>query len=150
MPFFRFLRMLPLLLMGIIVIPAFAEKIPAGTETQAAKPPHFYTVTYFHGSFRCSTCQRLETFSAQAINTGFTNELKDGTMVWRTINVDEPENRHYNTDYQLYTKSLIISEIRDGKEVRWKNLEKVWNFVRNETEFNRYVTTEIKSWMGQK
>lgn len=145
-----FLQILFLLLMAGFVIPAFAANTAAGTKTQAAEPLHYYTVTYFHGSFRCSTCQRIETFSEQAINKNFTNELKNGTMVWRTVNVEEPENRHYNTDYQLHTRSLIISEIRDGKEMRWKNLEKVWNFVRNEAAFDQYVSSEIKAWVGQK
>ena len=142
-----YLRIWPLLLMLVFVIPAFAAKTAQGSEAQASKPSHYFTATYFHGNFRCPTCHRIETLSEAAVASNFANELKSGELVWRAVNVDEPENRHYNTDYQLYTKSLIISEIKDGKEVRWKNLEKVWNFVRNEQQFDQYVSSEIKAWM---
>ncbi|MDO9264459.1 MAG: nitrophenyl compound nitroreductase subunit ArsF family protein, partial [Desulfosalsimonadaceae bacterium] len=79
----------------------------------------------------------------------FENELKTGKLVFRVINVDESANEHYNTDYQLYTKSLIVSDVKDGKEVRWKNLEKIWEFVRDEEQFDKYVHAEIKDWLKE-
>jgi hypothetical protein len=87
--------------------------------------------------------------SADAIRSNFSEALKNGTLVWRVINVDEPGNQHYNKDYQLYTKSLIISEVKDGKEIRWKNLEKVWTFVRDDQKFEQYVTSEIHDWLKE-
>jgi hypothetical protein len=138
---------LPLML--LFLFPGFSPRKADGSETRSATPSHYFTATYFHGSFRCATCQQIETLSAKAINNNFANELKTGSLVWGTVNVDEPDNRHFVKDYQLYTRSLIITEIRDEKEVRWKNLEKVWGLVRNEEEFNRYVSSEIRSWMGQ-
>ncbi|MDX9786055.1 MAG: nitrophenyl compound nitroreductase subunit ArsF family protein [Desulfobacterales bacterium] len=138
-----------ILFMLIFVMPAFMAASAEGAETPSATPAHYYTATYFHGSFRCGTCQRIETLSEKAITNHFAQELKSGALVWRAVNVDEPENQHYVKDYSLFTKSLIISEVKDGKEIRWKNLEKVWNFVRNEDKFDEYVLSEVKAWMGQ-
>jgi hypothetical protein len=87
--------------------------------------------------------------SEQAVSLNFEEALKSGKVTWRVINVDEPENKHYNDDYQLYTKSLIISEVKDGKEVRWKNLEKVWQYVRDEEKFDAYVKDEIAGWLKE-
>ena len=143
-----YLRILTILFMFVFVVPAFAVESADGTGAQNTTNPHNFIATYFHTTLRCPTCHRIETLSAEAIKGTFANELKNGTLVWRTINVDESENRHYNTDYQLYTKSLIISEIKDGKEIRWKNLEKIWHFVRDEDAFRKYVTTEIKAWIA--
>ncbi len=70
-------------------------------------------------------------------------------LIIRVINVDEPENKHYNDDYQLYTKSLIISEMKDGKEERWKNLEKIWVLVRDDEKFDAYVKDEITDWLKE-
>ncbi|MFZ2634022.1 MAG: nitrophenyl compound nitroreductase subunit ArsF family protein [Desulfosalsimonadaceae bacterium] len=115
--------------------------------TEIQKPVHAIVVTYFHTTMRCPTCHKIEELSTLAVKSHFEKELSTGKVVWRVINVDEPENAHYNKDYQLYTKSLIVSEVKDGKEVRWKNLEKIWEFVRDEEEFDKYVHTEIADWL---
>lgn len=122
-----------------------AENAPA----EIPKPSHYLVATYFHNTFRCPTCHKIEELSADAIRSNFSEALKNGTLVWRVINVDEPGNQHYNKDYQLYTKSLIISEVKDGKEIRWKNLEKVWTFVRDDQKFEQYVTSEIHDWLKE-
>ncbi|MBC2714805.1 MAG: hypothetical protein HF978_05780 [Desulfobacteraceae bacterium] len=121
----------------------------ASEEAVAEKPTHYIVATYFHTTARCSTCHKIEELSSQAVNLNFENELKSGKVVWRAINVDEPENKHYNKDYQLYTKSLIISEVKDGKEIQWKNLEKIWTYVRDEEKFDAYVKDEIKDWIEE-
>ena len=37
----------------------------------------------------------------------------------------------------------IISKNKNGKE-QWENLDKIWLKVRNEKEFKKYITGEIK------
>jgi hypothetical protein len=137
-----------ILLMAVSIMPTVAAAAQTGgTATEIPKPSHYVAATYFHNTFRCPTCHKIEELSAAAIRNNFANELKSGALLWRVINVDEPANQHYNTDYQLYTKSLIIAEIKDGKEVRWKNLEKVWTYVRDDAQFEHYVQSEIKDWI---
>ena len=138
--------------MVMMTVPAFSADSANAVKKEtvkkdAPKPAHSIVVTYFHTTMRCPTCHKIEELSTQAVKFHFENELKSGKVVWRVINVDEPENAHYNKDYQLYTKSLIVSEVKDGKEVRWKNLEKIWEFVRDEEQFDKYVHTEIKDWL---
>jgi len=126
--------------------------VSAAEDATASKPPkpaHSIVVTYFHTTMRCPTCHKIEELSAKAVKSHFEKELSTGKVVWRVINVDEPENDHYNKDYQLYTKSLIVSEVKDGKEVRWKNLEKIWVLVREEKEFDKYVQDEIADWLRE-
>lgn len=56
-------------------------------------------------------------------------------------------NEHFVNDYQLYTKSLILSLVKDGKEVKSKNLDKIWQLARNKQKFIDYVTGEINGFM---
>ena len=142
--------------LAFFILVIFATALPGGAAEEAGKaaaeipkPAQYLVATYFHTTARCPTCHTIEELSAQAVNLNFENELKTGKVVWRVINVDEPENKHYNDDYQLYTKSLIISEMKDGKELRWKNLEKVWHYVRDEEKFDAYVKDEIADWLKE-
>jgi hypothetical protein len=104
-------------------------------------------VTYYHTTSRCPTCRRLEEYSRETVERGFTGEIAEGTVLFRTINVDKPENKHFLNDYKLYTKSLIVSQTQNGKEVRWKNLPDIWKHVHNRERFEEYVKGEIEAYL---
>ena len=104
---------------------------------------------YFHGNFRCPTCHKLEQYSKEAIEENFKDEISKGTLEFKTINVEKKGNRHFINDYQLYTRQLVISEVEDGKETRYKNLEKIWEYVRDKEKFFNYVTSEIQTYFKE-
>ncbi|MFC1589914.1 nitrophenyl compound nitroreductase subunit ArsF family protein [Candidatus Omnitrophota bacterium] len=102
---------------------------------------------YFHGDLRCLTCNKMEQYTKEAIDRDFEEEVAEGTVVFKAINVEEEENRHFTDEYQLYTKTLIISQVEDGKEVRYKNLNKIWEYVMDKERFSDYVTGEINDYL---
>lgn len=98
---------------------------------------------YFHGDVRCPTCLLIEKLSHDAITKNFAKQLQAGNLEWKVINVDTPRNSHLIKDYHLYTKSLIIATLKNNKQVSWKNLEKVWEYVHDANKFYAYVQTEV-------
>ena len=58
---------------------------------------------YFHGTFRCSTCRTIEKYSKEALEYYFSKKLKNGTLEFKPLNVEDAENRHYVQDYQLFS-----------------------------------------------
>jgi hypothetical protein len=102
---------------------------------------------YFHATVRCQTCRTIEAYSKEAIEKGFPAELKKGTIEWRLVNVQLPENRHYIQDYRLFTRSLVLVKVRDGKQVEWRNLEKVWDLVGDKNKFEKYVQTNVREYL---
>ncbi len=104
---------------------------------------------YFHGTFRCTTCRTIEKYSKEAIEHYFANELKNGTLEFKSLNVEEAENRHYIQDYQLFSRSLVISLVKQDKEVTWKNLTDVWKLVRDKDKFFQYVKDEAEKFLKE-
>ena len=102
-------------------------------------------VYYFHTNFRCHSCITIEKLTRQAVNEGFADQLKNGRIEFKEINVEETGNEHFADDYKLYTKSVILSDMKSGKEASWKNLDKVWTLLRDEQKFINYVQTEVKA-----
>ncbi|NWG12925.1 MAG: hypothetical protein HXY20_05245 [Acidobacteria bacterium] len=133
--------------------PAPAEAAPAGNVTVRSDAPERparsrkIVAYYFHVTYRCPTCQTIEALSEEALRLGFADALKDGTLEWHPVNVQLPENRHFIQDYQLFTKSLIIARMKDGRQVEWKNLEKVWELVWNRQAFLAYVQDEVRAFL---
>jgi hypothetical protein len=105
---------------------------------------------YFHGSFRCITCTNMEKFTREAIDTNFKDAVASGKLEFKVINVEEQGNEHFVDDYKLYTKTLILSLVKDGKEVKPKNLDKIWELARNKKKFIEYVTIEVSTFMKDK
>lgn len=101
------------------------------------------TAYYFHGSVRCPTCRALEQYSKEAIETNFKDALASGKLEFKVVNVEDEGNEHFVKEYQLYTKSLILSFVKEGKETQWKNLGKIWEYVGNKQRFIDYVKSEV-------
>ena len=102
---------------------------------------------YFNGNFRCGKCKKIEQYSQEAITKYFGKELKNGSLRFTVLNTDLPENKHFIQDYQLVTRSLVIVEFKDGKQVRWNNLGGVWQCVSSKETFLSYVQTEIQKYL---
>jgi len=102
-------------------------------------------VYYFHGNMRCRTCYNLENYAKIVVESDFQDAIKSGKLEWKTVNVETPGNEHFSYDYKLYTKSVIVSTLQDGKEVSWKNLDQIWQLIHNEPEYNEYIKREVKA-----
>jgi hypothetical protein len=99
---------------------------------------------YFHGTVRCTTCRTIEAFAREAIENGFPEVLKSGNLEFKPVNIDESGNEHFVNDYQLTTRTLVLARYKDGKEVEWKALEKVWQLVNDKVAFLDYVQNETR------
>jgi len=131
----------------LFVILAAVAAISASTAFAADNNSAKVTVYYFHGSFRCVTCTNMEKYSKEAIEANFKEGLASGKLEFKVVNVEERGNEHFVNDYKLYTKSLILSMVKDGKEVKHKNLDKIWELARNKQKFIEYVTAEVSAFM---
>jgi hypothetical protein len=115
---------------------------PLAQAVEDAKGAHVI-VYYFHGTMRCPTCHKLEQYSRETIEANFKDTLASGKLEFKVVNVEDKGNEHYGKDYQLYTKSLILSLLKDGKETKWINLNKIWEYVGNKERFIDYVKSGV-------
>ncbi|MDD5195266.1 MAG: nitrophenyl compound nitroreductase subunit ArsF family protein [Candidatus Omnitrophica bacterium] len=113
----------------------------------ANNQPEKIIAYYFHGSFRCATCINMEKYSREAIDVNFKNDFASGKLEFKAVNLDEQGNEHFVEDYNLYTKSLILSLVKDGREIKSKNLDKIWEYAHNKQKFIDYVTGELNEFM---
>lgn len=104
-------------------------------------------VYYFHRTARCPTCLSMETWTSQTVakaNSGKSSPK----LAWSAVNLDEPANAHFADDFQLTFGTVVVAENRAGQAVRWKNLEKVWEFSADETTYQQYLDSEFGPFFG--
>ena len=61
-------------------------------QTQPQEQKDRVEVLYFHSKQRCATCMAIEKNAKEAVEAEFADELKNGTLVFRTIDISEPKN----------------------------------------------------------
>lgn len=137
---------------AVLVLGALVAVSPVGADETAgevAVPADGVVAFYFHGNVRCATCRKIETYADEAIHTGYTKALEDGTLTWSVVNIDETENKHFVEDFQLVTRSVVLAEYRNGELVRHKNLDKVWQLVRSQEDFVEYIQDETGTFIEE-
>ena len=118
----------------------------AATEDNAAGQK--VVAYYFHGNVRCITCRTIEAYATEAIETGFPEQVKDGRLEWRVVNVEDPGNGHFIKDFELTTRSVVLVRLAAGKQQDWTNLQRVWELVRGEKgAFLQYIQDETRAYL---
>jgi hypothetical protein len=107
-------------------------------------------VTYFHATQRCQGCMTIEELTEGTMKDYFAKELKDSSMTYSSIDFLDPKNEHFQDDYKFEVQTLIISKKVNGKEVKWKNLEKIWDLYSNPTNYTKYLESEIRKMQKSK
>jgi len=104
-------------------------------------------VYYFHGTMRCPTCLRMERYAREAVEQNLGAEIDAGLVEWHSVNYDEPANEHFLKEYGLTASALVIvSQAQSGAD-SWRNLDRIWGLVSDETAFRAYVVEEVTAMM---
>jgi hypothetical protein len=140
-----------LLLCGVVSVRAQTGDGTSVVDTSSTSggENHKVIVYYLYFMPRCETCLNMEAYSKEAVETGFANDLKQGTVEWHSYNTDKEEYKHFWDDFKLETKSLVMVDMQDGKQVRWKNCEKIWDLVGVKPDFLKYVQDEVHSYLAK-
>ena len=71
-------------------------------------------VLYFHNAKRCATCIAIENGTKGLLESTFSQQLQDSTIIFRTISIQD--NEDLCAKYQISWSSLILVDHEDGKE----------------------------------
>jgi len=99
---------------------------------------------YFSQGKECSTCDKLESYSHETLHTYFKDDIEAQSMAWRKVDLDDPEHEHFVTDFDLFSKSIVLVEYRDGEQIRWNNLTEIWDRVFEKKGFLEYIRAETQ------
>jgi hypothetical protein len=73
----------------------------------------------------------------------FQNEIKEGKVEFREINVDLPENKEIAQKFEATGSSIFINTIIDGVD-NIKEETQPWRLLSNQQTFSDYLTKKVK------
>ena len=131
---------------NLVVMTAVLVATIVGSVAQAADAPKDRVVAmYFHRTERCPTCQKMGSYSEEAVKTAFAEELKKGQVAFHFIDFQDEKNARYTKAYDISGPALIVAKIANNKVASYRNLEDIWNKVDDKLEFLRYVQENVKA-----
>lgn len=94
-----------------------------------------FTAVYFHAAHRCPTCRKIESFSHEAL----TPEIEAGKIAWQIADYTSDANATLVDQFKVFTSTVVLVEVKDGKVACWKNLEEVWNHTSDQADFTAFI-----------
>lgn len=104
-------------------------------------------VYYFHRTARCYSCNTAGEYVSETITEYFSDQVKNGIIDFREINVDLSENKEIARKFQATGSSLFINKIVNGKD----NIEQdanIWRLLNSEARFKDYLKNKIESYLA--
>ena len=89
-----------------------SEKV---TENTAESSTADIEVIYFFGKQRCSTCVAMEKFAKEAVDSAFSEQSKDGTIIFKTVDITTPEGERLADRFEVTSSSLYIVDNNPNK-----------------------------------
>lgn len=105
---------------------------------------------YFHAKQRCYTCNTLEKYAKEALESNFPEEMSNKTLAFQSVDVTEPANQHYIQDYQLSAQAVVLQKVKNGEVVASKKLDKIWELVRDEAAYKAYIKDSTQEFLKEK
>jgi hypothetical protein len=122
----------------------------ATSVVQAADAPKDRVVAmYFHRTERCPTCQKMGSYSEEAVKTAFAEETKKGQVAFHFIDFEDTKNARYTKAYNISGPALIVAKIADNKVASYKDLDEIWTKVRDKAAFVQYVQENVKAGLAK-
>lgn len=106
------------------------------------------TAYYFHNTARCVTCLAIEAQAKKVVEERFEKEVQSGQLAFLSVNMEEPGNAHFTSDFELVSQSLVLVENSELGPARWTVLGRVWELIGNDSAFAEYVETETRAFVA--
>lgn len=116
------------------------------SETNSSISKQNYIEVYcFHGTRQCETCKNMKANTKTTLNTYFASQLKDSSVIFKIIDVDDIKNEKIAEKFQATGTALMINKVVDGKDsiMDWSDF--AFEKANNEAEFITELRTKLQS-----
>lgn len=105
-------------------------------------------VYYFHLTNRCKTCLSIESTTKKVLEQYFKTQLNDRVIIFKTFNIDLPENKAISEKYQAYGATFALAPVVSGKEAGTEDLTNfAFSKIHNEEEYITGLKAKIEEFV---
>ena len=106
-------------------------------------------VYYFHRKFRCQSCEVLESTLQNTMQVTYADHFGAGRLAMCVVNLDDPVNRHYFEQFEIFSNSVVIVEKKEGNVLRFKTVESIWDVSEDRDAISQLLQTEVAGFLPE-
>jgi hypothetical protein len=100
-------------------------------------------ILQFHRTQRCKFCVNMENHTNETLNTYFRNDLQNNNIAFRTVDMQLSRYKSFITKYGLFTSTLVLVDVIEGKESRRKIVTEAWHLTNKKQKFIDMLRSEL-------
>ena len=106
---------------------------------------NYVEIYCFHGTRQCETCKNMKANTKTTLDTYFASQLKDSSVIFKIIDVDDIKNEKIAEKYQATGTALMINKVVNGKDsiMDWSDF--AFEKANNEAEYIPELRTKLQS-----
>jgi cytochrome c-type biogenesis protein len=101
-------------------------------------------VLYFHPRIRCVSCNDIEKYAREVTRDEFAKEMRDGKLVFKSLEIDDPKNKKLVDELGVTGSSLYVVASGDGKREHGE-IKSVWLHWNNPKKCKDIIASELNS-----
>jgi cytochrome c-type biogenesis protein len=101
-------------------------------------------VLYFHPRIRCVSCNNIEKYAREVTRDEFAKEIKDGKLVFKSLEIDDPKNKKLVDELGVSGSSLYVVASGDGKREHGE-IKSVWLHWNDPRKCKNIIASELNS-----
>lgn len=102
-------------------------------------------VYYLHSTFRCDSCNQIETMTRQLVDSKYQSETASGKLEF--IEMDFQENEALAEKYEVTASCVVISLQDKGKDLAFERVDEVWTLKENQEKFDLHLQKVIDQFL---
>jgi len=99
----------------------------------------------FHSTHRCMTCNAIESSTKYTLDTYFSEELKNESITFQVVNVDDEKNYKLAEKFEATGTALFLNVIVDGKETHIDLTEFAFMKGNDQEAFSNELKVKLES-----
>jgi hypothetical protein len=85
----------------------------------------------------------MERLAAEVIDDRFGERQRDGSVVFRAVNLETDATRHFISDFEMANKAVVMVERSGGKNLAWRRLDAIWEKIADDAEYSDYIADNL-------
>ena len=133
---------------AVFIVSSFVTGITFAEEP-IVTPPDQVIIYCFCTDFCCPGCVNIKKWTKQVVEADFKDHSASGKLTVKEVNIFSKGNEHFMDDYEICTNAIVLVLVKDGKEIKFTNLARIWCYVCCQEKFKPYIKDSISKYVQE-
>lgn len=103
-------------------------------------------VYYMHGTFRCATCNAIESMTEALLKKKFAEELRTAQVEFKDVNFQRDEALAKR--FGVASSCVVVAKEENGEIQSFKRLDEVWTWKDDPATFDARVGQVVRNYLS--